>query len=50
MFVIDNTLFWKTLRLFFSDKGDYGANIKLVEEEEVLQNDCQIAEKFKKLI
>ena len=31
---------------FFSDKGNYGANIKLVEEEEVLQNDSEIAEKL----
>ena len=32
--------FWKTVKLFFSDKGNYGANIKLVEEE-VLQNDTK---------
>ena len=45
-FVTENKLFWKTIKPFFSDKGNYGANIKLVEEEEVLQNDSEIAEKL----
>ena len=36
----------ETIKPFFSDKGNYGANIKLVEEEEVLQNDSEIAEKL----
>ena len=31
---------------FFSDKRNCGANIKLVEGEEVLQNDKEIAEKL----
>ena len=31
---------------FFSDKGNYEANIKLVAEEEVLQNDSEITEKL----
>ena len=35
-----------TVKLFFSDKGNYGANIKLVEEEKVLQNDSEITEKL----
>ena len=26
-FVTDNKLFWKTVKPFFSDKGNYGANI-----------------------
>ena len=30
----------------FSDKGNYGANIKLVEEEEVLKNDSEIVGKL----
>ena len=45
-FVTDNKIFWKTVKPFFSGKGNYGANIKLVEEEEVLQNDSEIAEKL----
>ena len=34
-FVTDNNLFWKTVKSFFSDKRNYGANIKLSEEKEV---------------
>ena len=45
-FVTDNKLFSKMVRTFFSDKGNYGANIKLFQEEEVLQNDSEIAEKL----
>ena len=45
-FVTDNKLFWKTVKQFFSDQGNYGANIKLVEGEEVFQNDSKIAEKL----
>ena len=44
-FVTDNKLFWKTVKPFFLDKGNYGANIKLIEGEEVLQNYSEIAEK-----
>ena len=45
-FITVNKLFWKTVKPFFSDKGNYGANIKLVEREQVLQNDSEIAEKL----
>ena len=45
-FVTDNKLFLKTVKPFFSDKGNYGANIKLFQEEEVLQNHSEIAEKL----
>ena len=45
-FITDNKLFWKMVKPFFSDKENYGANIKLVEEEEVLQNDSKIAAKL----
>ena len=38
-FVTDNKLIWKTVKPFFSDKGNYGANIKLVDGEELLQNE-----------
>ena len=37
------------VKSFFSDKGNYGDNIKLVEEEVVLQNDSKIAEKLNEL-
>ena len=36
-FVTDNKLFGKTFKPFFSNKGNYGAQIKLVEKDEVLQ-------------
>ena len=45
---MDNKLFLSTVKSFFSEKGNYGANMKLVEEEEVLQNDSEIAEKLNK--
>ena len=45
-FITDNKLFWKMVKPFFSDKENYGANIKLVEEEEVLQNDSEITGKL----
>ena len=35
-FVPDNKLFWKTIKPFFSNKGSYGSQIKLVEKDEVL--------------
>ena len=31
-FVTDNKLFWKTVKPFFSDKGDYGAKIELAKK------------------
>ena len=43
-FVTDNKLFWKTVKPFFLDKGNYEAFIKLVED--VLQNDSEIAKKL----
>ena len=46
-FVTGNKLFWKTVKPFFSGRGNYGANIKLVEEEEVLQNDREITKKLR---
>ena len=36
-FFTDNKLFWKTIKTFFSNKGNYGSSIKLVEKDEVLQ-------------
>ena len=31
------------MKLFFSNKGDLGPNIKLVEKNELIQNDQEIA-------
>ena len=36
-FVTDNKLFWKTIKPFFSNKVNYGSQIKLVEK----QDDCK---------
>ena len=43
-FVTNNKPFWKKVKPFFSDKINYGANIKLVKKE-VLLNDSEIDEK-----
>ena len=45
-FVNDNTLFWETIKPFFSNKGSSGSNIKLVEKDEILQGDIKIAEEL----
>ena len=47
-FVTDNKLFWKTIKPFFSNKGNYGSQIKLVEKDEVLQDDDLIAKELNK--
>ena len=40
---VKDELFWKTVKPFFSNKGNLGLNIKLVEKIELLQNDQEIA-------
>ena len=45
-FVTDNKLFWKRIEPFFSNKGNYGSHVKLVETEEVLQEDDLIAKEL----
>ena len=45
-FVNDNKLFWKTIKPFFSNKGSSGSNIKLVEKDEILQDDKKVAEEL----
>ena len=47
-FVTDNKLFWKTIKPFFSNKGNYGSQIKLVEKDEVLQGNDLIAKELNK--
>ena len=36
-------MFWKTVKPFFSNKGNRGTNMKLVEKDEVMQNYRKIA-------
>ena len=47
-FVTDNKLFWKTIKPFFSNMGNYRSRIKLVEKDEVLQDDDLIAKELNK--
>ena len=42
----DNKFFWKMVKPFFSNKGDRGSNIQLVEDNELLQDDQKIADKL----
>ena len=39
-------MFWKTFKSFFSNKGSSGSNVKLVEKDEVLQDDKNFAEEL----
>ena len=47
-FVTDNILFWKTIKPFFLNIGNYRSQITLVEKDEVLQDDDQIAKELNK--
>ena len=47
-FVTGNNLFWKTIKPFFSNKGNYRSQIKLVEKDEVLQDGDLIAKELNK--
>ena len=42
-FVSDNKLFWKTVKPFFSYNGSHQGNIKLVEGDELLQDDSEVS-------
>ena len=43
-FVSDNKLFWKTVKPLFSNKASYNANIKLIDKDEIIQNDEEVGE------
>ena len=45
-FVLDNELFWKTVKPFFSNNGSHRVNIKLVEGDKLLQDDSKVAEEL----
>ena len=47
-FVTDNKLFWKRFKPLFSNKGNYGSQIKFVEKDEILQDDDLIAKELNK--
>ena len=42
-------MFWKTVKPFLSDNGNYEANIELIEKEDILQDDSEIVEKLNEL-
>ena len=41
-FVIYDKLFWKTIKPFFTNKGNHGSNIQIVEDKESLQDNQKI--------
>ena len=43
-FVCDNKLFWKTVKPLFSNKVNSSTNIKLVEDEEIVQDNDKVAD------
>ena len=45
-FVNDSRLFWKRVKPFFSNKGSFGNKIKLVENDELLQDHKNSAEEM----
>ena len=47
--VTDNKLFWKTIKPFFSDKGPMREKITLIENDEIIGNNKEIFEVFKKI-
>ena len=45
---LNNTLFWKTVKPFLSDKGSYMSKINLVNIDEVISDGSTLAETFSK--
>ena len=43
-FVKDNKLFWKTIKSFFRNKEYLRSQIKLIENDELMQNENKVAE------
>ena len=41
-----NEAFWKVIKPFFTNKNTFGRNIKLIEKEEILKDDTEIAEEL----
>ena len=46
----DNRSFWKTVKLFLSDKGYYISKINLVNKDAVISYDSALAETFSKVL
>ena len=45
-FVLDNKLFWKTVKLFVSNKRTHQGKLKLTEGDKLLQDDSAVAEEL----
>ena len=46
--IVYNKKFWKTVKSFFSDKSNNFENISLIENDNLLTDDFEIAETFSK--
>ena len=46
--VSNNKLFWKAVKTFFSDKGPMRQKIILIENDQIIGNNKEIYESFKK--
>ena len=44
--ISDNRKFWKIVKPLFSNKGNCGNKIKLVENEEIIDDDTKVAEEL----
>ena len=44
--VSDNRTFWKTVKPYLSNKGNFGNEIKLVQNEEIIDDDTNVAEEL----
>ena len=44
--ITDNKKFWKTIKPLFGDKGGTKDNIVLVEEDKIICDDAEVAQKF----
>ena len=45
--ISDNRKFWKTVKPLFSNKGNYSNKIKLVENEEIIDDDTRSCRRTK---
>ena len=44
--ITDNKTFWKTVKPFLSNKGDFHKHITLIEDEQIISEDVAVAEKL----
>ena len=46
--VVNNKTFWKTVKIFFCDKSNNSENISLIENDNLLPNNFEVTETFRK--